>query len=372
MRAIAITPGVPRSVRLVDREEPEITAPDQVKLRVLGVGICGTDREEAEGGRAEAPDGAAELILGHEMLGEVVEIGSDASLVQPGDLAVFTVRRGCGECGPCAIGRSDMCLTGRYRERGIKGLDGFQAEYVVDSAEHIVLIPDEIEEIGILTEPLSIVEKAIDDAVRLQFARLPVALASPDWLFGRPCLVAGLGPIGLLAVMTLAIRGARVFGMDIVPDDSPRPQWLRAIGGTYINGKDIEPNQIREEHGPMHLLFEATGAPSLAFNLLDALDLNGIYTLTGIPGSSRRIEIPAADLIRDLVLRNQVMVGSVNAARGHFQMAVNDLLEAEHRWPGLAARLITERHQPEAAPELLNHHASDEIKAVIEWARPER
>lgn len=366
MKAIAINPGT-RAVRLVERDEPSIAAPDQIKIRVLRVGICGTDREEAEGGRAEAPTGAKELVIGHEMFGQVIEVGDAVTRVQPGDLAVFTVRRGCGECDPCAINRSDMCRTGRYRERGIKGLDGFQTEYVVDTEQYVVRIPREIETIGVLTEPLSIVEKAIDDAVRLQFARLPGALTNPDWLFNRPCLVAGLGPIGLLAAMALTIRGARVCGMDIVPTDSARPEWLRAIGGSYINGHEVEPDQIREEHGPMQLLFEATGVPALAFNLLDALDYNGVYVLTGIPGSSRSIELPAAELIRDLVLNNQVMVGSVNAARGHFQMAVNDLREAEHRWPGMMARLITERLPPEKAESLLYHHPDDEIKAVIEW-----
>jgi len=367
MKAIAITPGRVRSVRLVERPEPSIATPDQVKLRTIRVGICSTDREEAEGGRAQAPEGASELIIGHEMIGRVVDVGDAVSGIQPGDVACFTVRRGCGQCAPCAINRSDMCLTGRYRERGILGLDGFQAEYVVDTAQYLVPIPKEIEAIGVLTEPLSIVEKAIDDAIRLQFSRLPAALTSPDWLYGRPCLVAGLGPIGLLAAAALTIRGARVYGMDIVPDDSPRPQWLRAIGGTYINGHEVEPGRIRDEHGPMHLLFEATGAPALAFNLLDALDLNGVYILTGIPGNSRTIELPAAELIRDLVLKNQVMIGSVNAARGHFQMAVNDLREAEHLWPGLMVRLITERRRPEEAPSLLHHHPTDEIKATIEW-----
>jgi threonine dehydrogenase-like Zn-dependent dehydrogenase len=367
MKAIAITPGT-RAVRLVERDEPRITAPDQIKLRILRVGICGTDREEAAGGRAEAPDGATELIIGHEMLGQVVDIGDAVTRVQPGDLAIFTVRRGCGECDPCAINRSDMCRTGRYRERGIKGLDGYQTEYVVDTEQYIVRIPHELAAVGVLTEPLSIVEKAIDEAVRIQFAHLPGALTTPDWLFGRHCLIAGLGPIGLLAALALTLRGARVCGLDIVPADTPRPAWLREIGGDYINGQEIHPDQIRHEHGPMQLLFEATGVPSLAFNLLDALDLNGVYILTGIPGNSRTIQLPAAELIRQLVLDNQLMIGSVNAARGHFQVAVNDLEHAEGRWPGLLERLITQRCPPEEAEQLLEHHPADEIKAVVEWA----
>lgn len=366
MNAIAITPGT-STVRLVERPEPTISAPDEIKVRILEVGICGTDREEASGGRAEAPEGADELVIGHEMLGEVVEIGDVVTSVRPGDLAVFTVRRGCGRCLPCDMNRSDMCRTGDYKERGIRGLDGFQAEYVVDRERHVVRVPREIASIGVLTEPLSVAEKAIDEAVRIQFARLPAAAATPDWLHGRRCLVAGLEPIGLLAAMVLLLRGAEVHGLDIVDEDSPRPRWLEHIGGHYVDGRKTPPDRIRAEVGPMELLFEATGAPRLAFNLLDALALNGVYVLTGIPGGHCVAQLAACDLIRDMVLDNQVMIGSVNAARGHFQMAVDDLVQAHLRWPGQVERLITHRVTPSDAAAALHEHPEDEIKTVIEW-----
>ena len=120
---------------------------------------------------------------------------------------MFTVRRGCGECLPCMMNRSDMCLTGRYQERGIWGMDGYQTEYAVDTEQYIVRVPAELEAVGVLTEPLSVAEKAIDESVRLQAARLPEAAATPNWLYGRRCLVAGLGPIGLLAALALAPSG---------------------------------------------------------------------------------------------------------------------------------------------------------------------
>jgi len=131
MRAVAIVPGT-TTVRLVERPEPSITATAEVKVRVLRAGICGTDREEATGGRAKAPDGQQELVIGHEMFGRVVDVGQSVTRVRAGDYGVFTVRRGCGNCLPCAMNRPDMCRTGKYRERGIWGLDGYQAECVVD------------------------------------------------------------------------------------------------------------------------------------------------------------------------------------------------------------------------------------------------
>jgi len=366
MKAIAIVPGT-RALHHVERPEPRIETPHQLKLQVLQVGICGTDREEGSAGRSEAPPGARDLVIGHELLGTVVETGSAITRFRKGDFAVFTVRRGCGTCLPCAMNRSDMCTTGRYRERGIDGLDGYQAEFVVDDEQYAVNIPRVIAPVGVLTEPLSIVEKAIDEAVRLQFARLPAAMATPMWLYDRPCLVAGLGPIGLLAAMVLRLRGARVFGLDIVDAESARPRWLESIGGHYLNARAVPPDRIRQEAGPMMFVFEAAGAPRLAFNLLDALDYNGVYVLTGIPSSEQQLQIPAGELIRGMVLSNQAMIGSVNASRGHFQMAVDDLLNAHYRWPGHIAKLITHRFPVEEVERAVHEHTPDEIKTIIEW-----
>jgi threonine dehydrogenase-like Zn-dependent dehydrogenase len=225
-----------------------------------------------------------------------------------------------------------------------------------------------VEPAGVLCEPLSVAEKAIDEAVRLQTARLPDAAAAPDWLFGRRCLAAGLGPIGLLAALALRLRGAEVFGLDIVDSNSPRPLWLEKIGGQYLDGRNVAPDRVDDLLGPMDLIFESTGVAALEFNLLDALAINGVYVLTGIPGGERPLEIPGADLIRQLVLQNQAMIGSVNAARGHFQMAVQDLDLARRTWGNLAAALITHRHPYSDFEPALRRHPDDEIKTVIEWS----
>jgi threonine dehydrogenase-like Zn-dependent dehydrogenase len=366
MQAIALVPGT-TTVHMVERSEPHISAPDQVKLRVVRVGICGTDREEAAGGRARAPDGQTDLVIGHEMFGQVVEVGQNVMRIKVGDYAVFTVRRGCGMCLPCAMNRSDMCRTGKYRERGIWGMDGYQTEYVVDKEQYLVRVSPELEALGVLTEPCSVVEKALDEAVRLQLARLPDAAATPDWLHGRRCLVAGLGPIGLLGALVLRLRGADVYGLDIVDGDTARPQWLVSIGGQYVDGRQVHADKIDDTFGPMELILEATGVPRLAFNLLDALALNGVYVLTGVPGGDRPLQLPGAELLRWLVLGNQVLLGSVNAASGHFQMAVDDLLHAHLRWGDHVARLVSQRYPATEFETALTQHEADEIKVVLEW-----
>ena len=368
MKAIAIVPGTAGS-RLVERPEPSITTPDEVKIRVIRVGICGTDREEVSGGRAQARDGQNELVIGHEMFGQVVNVGSSVTRARPGDYAVFTVRRGCGECPSCSMNRADMCQTGKYRERGIRGLDGYQTEYAVDQEQYVVRVPAELEAVGVLMEPLSVVEKAIDEALRVQTVRCPDAAATPDWFHGRRCLVAGLGPVGLLAAMVLRLRGGEVYGLDVVDSTSARPKWLGGIGGRYIDGRQVPADQVEKKIGVMNFILDATGIAALEFSLLDALALNGMYVLTGIPGGDRPLQIPGAELIRKLVLENQVMLGSVNAARGHFQMAADDLAQAYLRWGAHIPGLITHRYLPDQFAGLMDQHQSDAIKEVIEWAQ---
>lgn len=368
MKAVAIIPGT-KTVKLVDRPEPSVTQPDEVKLRVLHVGICGTDREEACGGRADAPPGSHELVIGHEMFGQVVDIGKAVTRVHPGDYAVFTVRLGCGHCLPCLMNRSDMCCTGDYRERGIKGEDGYQTEFVVDSEQYIVPVPSELKSIGVLCEPLSVVVKAIYEAGRVQLARLPDAPTMLDWPHGRRCLVSGLGPVGLLAAMVLRLHGAEVVGLDIVPADTARPQWLTTIGGKYVDDRNTPPEKLTDLLGSMDMIIEATGVPKLAFSLTDALARDGIYILVGIPGGEREIPVPGAELLRRFVLNNQVLVGSVNASRSHFQLAIDELECAYNRWGQHIGKLITHHFSSTQFTEALSIHDPEEIKVFVDWAK---
>jgi len=365
MNAIAVTPGRP-GLKLVQRPQPSLSGADDVLVRMVRVGICGTDREQASGGRAQAPDGAAELVIGHEMLGMVAAVGSAVTRVQPGQLVVCTVRRGCGVCQPCAMGRSDMCATGQYQERGIWRLDGYQSEFVVDAERYMVPVAPDLEPIAVLAEPASVAEKAIDEAVRVQMARLPDAASTPHWLSGRRCLVAGLGPIGLLAAMILKLRGADVTGMDVVDAATMRPQWLTTIGGHFVDGRQTTPARLGDE--PFDFILDATGVAALEFDLIEALNLNGVYVLTGIPGAGKSVQVPGAELISRLVLRNQVMLGSVNASVNNFEQGLTDLAHARLRWGDHIARLITHRTTPRDLPEAIADRGPAVIKTVVEWS----
>lgn len=370
MKAITFEPRR-KELKMADRPEPVVTRPDEVKLKIIGVGVCGTDRERIAEGKASPPEGLGDIVIGHENMGRVVEAGPSVTSVKPGDLAVFTIRRGCGACLPCAVGRADMCRTGNYKDRGLSGMDGFNAEYAVDSEEYVVKIPDALASTGVLLEPMSVVEKAVAESLRLQFARLPDALSSPDWLYGKKALVAGIGNIGLLAALALRLRGAEVWGLDIVDSSNARVRWLLGIGGFYIDGRSVKPEKVDGIIGPMDMVVEAAGVPGLEFGLFDVLARDGIYVVAGIPSEELhggKVSVDGAALMNRLVRMNLLVFGSVSSAPGHFRAAVDDFLRAEYRWKGHLEKMITAEKDYRDFKGALTARDEKEIKTVIRWA----
>ncbi|SFE12487.1 glucose 1-dehydrogenase [Nitrosomonas sp. Nm166] len=366
MKAIAIIPGT-TNLSLIDRPEPQIQADDEIKIKTWYVGICGTDREIVSGGRADAPRERNELIIGHEMFGQIVEMGSSVTKVKLGDFAVFAVRRGCGQCTACLNNRSDMCYTGNYTERGIKGADGYQAEYIVDKEQYIVKVPEPLKDIGVLTEPMSVAAKAIDEAIRVQAARLKDFDDPVNWLKGKKALVAGMGPIGLMAAFALKIKGAEVIGLDIVDEDSYRPRILKEIGGTYIDGRQVKVTDIDEQIGQIDFVFEAAGIAKLQFQLIDTLGINAIYMATGIPSDKHTPAFDGGTLMQQLVLKNQIVLGSVNASVDHYDQAVHYLEKSLKLWPNTIEKIITYKFPYTDFDAALHYHSADEIKVVIDW-----
>lgn len=366
MKAISLVPGT-KNVHIVDKPEPRIEKPSQVKIKIREVGICGTDREEASGGRADAPPGEKELIIGHEMFGEVAEVGASDQGVAKGDPVVLTVRRGCGKCQPCQADCSDMCETGNYTERGIKGRHGYQAEYVVEEIHYLVKVPNELEQLAVLTEPTTVVEKAIDHACRIQTARLPIDPDPMKWIKGKTALVAGLGPIGLLGAMVLRLRGAIVIGVDRAEPDSSKPKLLEALGGIYVKSSPGKMDKIHTISPQIDLILDAAGVPELDFELIRGLGFNGILALAGVPGKGHPLTVQGAEILEQMVLKNQVLFGSVNAGHHHFEQAVKDLETARVRWPGQIEKIITSRTPYNDFEKVLGKRSPDEIKAVITW-----
>jgi threonine dehydrogenase-like Zn-dependent dehydrogenase len=309
---------------------------DEATVRVLQVGVDGTDRELIEGKYGQAPAGEGYLILGHESLGRIIEAPKDGRLT-PGDLVVATVRRPDPEpCLNCAAGESDMCINDGYTERGIKGAHGFLAEVYFESPRYLVRLPDEFEPFGVLLEPLSVVEKAIEQIGRIQ-SRLA-------WKPTR-AMVLGAGTIGTLAALLLRLDGLEVYVYSRGQGSQGRAIAEEA-GGSFLSSDEWKLDHDLQRHiGCIDMVIEATGYSPFALQAVDTIGPNGVVCLTGVSAGSRKVHIDSSHLNLEMVLMNKLIFGTVNSNRRHFESGVEHMRAIELRWPGLLKRLIT-RHIP--------------------------
>ena len=195
MKAISVFPGRPNSVHIAEVPKPaldEVPNGRGVLVKVLRVGVDGTDKEINAAEYGEAPPGFDFLVVGHEGFGRVESVGANVSEFKIGDYVVATVRRP-GKSIYDLIGTSDMTTDNTYYERGINLRHGYLTEYYVDDAEFIVKIPKDLKNVGVLLEPLTVAEKGIYQAYEIQ-RRLKV------WR-PRKAAVMGAGTIGLLATL---------------------------------------------------------------------------------------------------------------------------------------------------------------------------
>jgi glucose 1-dehydrogenase len=357
MKAVAVFPGS-REVKVIEQEEPRITQPDQVMLRMLDIGICGTDKEICTFEYGTPPPGDDYLVIGHESLAEVVAAGSAVERFQAGDLVVPSVRRPCPHpgCLACRSGHQDYCYTGDFRERGIKEAPGYMTEYVVDHERHMNLVPPDLREIAVLAEPLTIAEKALGQVSWMMRQRPPwldPQTPSEERGRGHSALVLGIGPVGLLGAMALVSAGftTYVYSREVPPH--PRIDLVAAIGATYVSTQAATFAQLAEQVGNIDLAYEAVGHSHFALQVLQVLGINGIFVLTGVPGLQAFIQADPARLMRNMVLKNQVLLGTVNAGTDDFAAALRDLDLFRRRWPQAVRTLIAGRYPPEQATELI-------------------
>src|SRR5438552_13644421 len=210
MRAVGVIPGQ-REVRLMEHQTPKIAEPSQVKIRSLEVGICGTDKEICAFVYGSPPHGFDYLVLGHESLGQIVEIGTGVKALKVGDLVVPSVRRPCAHdhCQPCRADLQDFCFTGDFTERGIKMTHGFMTEYFVEEEKYLAPVPGELRDVGVLVEPLTVAEKGLTQMFRIQ-QRLPWACAATAGNgpgHSRRAVVVGAGAVGILGAMKFVAEG---------------------------------------------------------------------------------------------------------------------------------------------------------------------
>jgi threonine dehydrogenase-like Zn-dependent dehydrogenase len=358
MQALAVFPSSKR-LQLVDVPQPKLQGATDVLLRVREVGLCGTDREISSFEYGSPPPGSDHLILGHESLAEVVEVGHGVRGLRPGDLVVAIVRRPCShpECRPCRAGRSDFCITGDFTERGIKQADGFLTDYTLDDEEFLVKVPKPLADVAVLIEPLTVVSKAAVQAQKI-LGRLPY---EPGFQRG---LVLGAGPVGLLGAMALVALGFETVVYSRDAEGGDKSKLVESFGASYVSAASRPIETLAERTGEFDVVLEAVGVAPVMMAAARSLRANGVLVLTGIPSEGAATEINVGRSLRELVLKNQVVFGTVNAGRRDYLSAIQELEQFMTLFPDSVRKLITRRLPLGEASRMLTH--GDGIKNVVQ------
>lgn len=241
-----------------------------------------------------------------------------------------------------------MCQNGRYTERGIKERDGFAAERFRIEPQFLVRLDRSLDRVGVLLEPTSIVAKAWERIERIG--------ARARWR-PRRVLVIGAGPIGRLAALLGAQRGLELHLLDHHAA-GPKPALVAALGAKYHTDPAaalaITPD----------IVLACTGTPAIIRDAAQHLAPCGILCLAGTSPHSGAISVDLGGLDRALVLKNNVVFGTVNANRRHYAAAAKALARADRGW---LERLIT-RREPLARWAAALERRPDDVKVVIDIA----
>jgi glucose 1-dehydrogenase len=346
MKAITVEPKKPGTVRFEDIPEPDIRE-GSVLVEAVAAAVCGTDVEIAEGKYGWAPPGKTRLVLGHESLGRVIDPGPNSSF-KKGDLVSGLVRRPDPvPCPNCAVGEADMCRNGRYTERGIKEIHGFMSERWRIEPEYAVKVDPSLGILGVLLEPTTVIIKALEQVL---------AVGQRAFWEPKTVLVTGAGPIGLLAAGVASLGGYEVHVLDRV-ETGLKPDLVRALGATYHSGRVLdlgfEPDVI----------VECTGVGAVIGDSVQKIGAGGVVCLTGV-GAGGVASRAVGDMAAAAVLKNNVIVGSVNANKRHWYKANDRLGRLDRTW---LSRLITRYEKPENFKQALERKP-DDIKVVIPFS----
>ena len=367
MKAIAVYPGKPNSMHLEEVPLPkvmDIPNGQGVLVKVLRVGVDGTDKEINAAEYGMAPEGEQFLITGHENFGQVMEVGPNVpDTIRPGTFVVATVRRP-GYSIYDQVGLQDMTTDDVYYERGINLCHGYLTEYYVEDAKYMVPLPATLREVGVLLEPLTVAEKGLNQAYEIQ-RRLKV------WQ-PRRAAVVGAGTIGLLATLAMRLCGLEVTCYSRRLPPYQNSELITELGAHYVSSQQATLTEASEMYGPFDIIFEASGFSPLVFQAAETLGKNGVLVLSSVTGREKKVEVNADMINQGFVLGNKVMVGTVNASRTDFISGVNDLVKAEAFFPGWLQKLLTTRVSGlENYAQMLQHLTENKeaIKVYMEVAR---
>lgn len=239
-----------------------------------------------------------------------------------------------------------MCRNGLYTERGIVARHGFASERWRIEADFAVGVDPALETVGTLLEPASVVAKAWEHVERIG--------RRAAW-FPTRVLVTGAGPIGLLAALLATQRGFDVHVLDRATA-GPKPDLVASLGATYHS------DGVMEVAAASDVILECTGAPSVVLDVVSHSAAGGIVCLTGVSSGGREIPVDPGLISRTLVLENDVVFGTVNANRRHWESAARALAAADVGW---LRQLVTRRLPLAEWPSALERQP-DDVKVVID------
>lgn len=373
MKAVVITRN--HHLKMIDADLPQMKD-DELLIKTLRTGLCSTERELFEQ-EISPPDGSDFLILGHEAIGEVAEVGSKITQFKKGDIVVPSVRRECGQCDFCNNGRTDMCSTGKYTERGILKLHGFMSEYFVEKETYLTQIPENLRYQAVLLEPFTIGIKAFEEYFKIQKSRLSVGQDLSEKEMLKNVLIIGAGPIGLLTALVAKVcYDVNLICLDIDEEGGIKSVLTNMIGGQYVNMRQYIENgsmnidSLQKNKGitGVDLIIDASPNPSTCLQLIDLLNFNGAIVHLGLPYGNQGQPVSLLDhYITSLVLKNGVIIGSVNANPTNFKTGVDVMEDSWKRFGDILDKLVTHPFDFTDYKKAFGVQPSGRIKVVLNW-----
>lgn len=349
--------------RLVEHPEPSVPGENQVLCRTVELGVCGTDRDILESASPLIPMGASHLVLGHECLGRVVEAGRNVRDFRAGDLVVPVVRRAFDPTRQ----RADMLPFGTFTERGIVEEHGFSLPLWLDEPRFLFRVPAEVAEVAVLTEPVSVAEKGIREAVAVQRGRLGDAA----WNGMSPrVLVTGQGPIAFACVLACRCFGwpTTVWGRD--DRQTFRSQLAGQWGAQYISASEFVSEPTDVERDGFDLILECTGSDQVTLLVANSLASCGVMVWLGSSRCPQSRDHNVDRLMRNAILRNHVHLGTVNAALEDFATALRHLAQFKQLHGAALAEVVTDRVGLADSLWHYTHRRSQGIKTVVCFDEP--
>lgn len=320
----------PKVIKIKSIAEP-IRKCDEALIRVRAMGICGSDISAYRGTN---PLVSYPRIIGHEIAGEIMEVGENSGSLKTGDRVIVNPYLYCKKCYPCSIGRTNCC-----EELNVLGVhvDGGMKEYMTHPVDMLIPVPNSIvwDQVP-LAEPLTIALHAIH---RTKLAE------------GEHIAILGAGTIGLLIALIAIDYGATPILIDIVED---RLMLAKRIGVKLtINPlqQDLISTLRRMTNGRMaEVVAEASGSNSAIRNTLDMVSFAGRIALTGWPNSE-------TSLPTGIITKKELDIRGARTSAGEFEEAIEMIAGGRINVNTILSKVITFDEIPQMIEELSDHPA---------------